>query len=315
MKVAVIGGGSSIEAAVSRVSSEKVAEAIQEFHDVKYIEFDSDLVQQVVEFQPDVVFPALHGTPGEDGTIQGFLDVLNVPYVGSGVAASARCIDKFVAKSIFRSAGLCVLDDMRIQRGDKEHAVERITQRFGQCVAIKPVSQGSALGVTPLPDGGDIQEAVDKAFECDDEILIEPFKAGHEITVGVFDEFGEKPSALPVIEILVADGEWYDYENKYKPGQSRHVLNPIWMEKQINDSLFDQAVDAHLALGCRDLSRADFIVEEDGTFWLLEVNTMPGMTPTSLFPEAARHIGIDMKELIERLLFSAIRRHEASHHN
>ena len=309
LKVAVLGGGPSVEAEVSRVSAQQVIEAIQDQHDVRYFEFDIEFPNLIIAHQPDVVFPALHGTPGEDGSVQGFLDVIQLPYVGSDVSASARAIDKFLAKAVFRSAGLSVLDCLRIQKDQERDAVDRIKKTFGECVVVKPIGQGSALGVTPLPHGGDVATAVHTAFEYGDSILVEPFVAGREITVGVLDEYGSDPTALPVTEIVVAQDEWYDYYNRYTPGQSEHIVNPPDLTHELTNALKDEAVSAHVALGCDDLSRADFLLDESGKFWLLEVNTMPGMTPSSLYPDAARHVDIPMPDLIERLIQSAIRRH------
>ena len=308
MKVAVVGGGPSVEAEVSRTSAEQVLEALKEYRDVIYLEFDKSFAKEIIDYSPDVVFPVLHGTPGEDGTIQGFLDVLQLPYVGSGVSASARAIDKFLAKAIFRSAGLSVLECLRIQRDEMHDAASRINATIGESVVVKPTEQGSALGVTLLPNGGDIECAVETAFEFGDSIIVEPFVNGREITVGVFDEFGAAPIPLPVTEIMVAEDEWYDYRNRYTSGQSQHVINPPDLNMKLSQAIQHEAVLAHRSLGCEELSRADFLLDDRGNYWLLEVNSMPGMTQNSLYPDAARHANMPMPELVDRLIQSAYER-------
>ena len=308
MKVAVIGGGTSPEAEVSRVSASQVVDGLTPRHEATYIEFDSSLATELTRLKPEVVFPVLHGVPGEDGSIQGFLEVLGLPFIGSGMSASALAIDKYQAKCVWRDHNIPVLPMKILDKASwSSKDCEEVENAFGNAVAIKPRAQGSALGVKLLPDGGDLQGALIEAFESHDHLIVEPFKKGREITVAVLESDGIA-SALPIIEIQVlADGEWYDFTNRYKAGASRHILDPD-MPPVSADALKRYAVAAHCLLGCRDLSRSDFILDEHDRPWLLEINTIPGMTPTSLFPDAARGHGLEFPELLDLLVNNALNR-------
>ena len=306
MRVAVLAGGASVEATVSRSSAAGVAGALTENgHTVTTLEADVSLVETLPAFQPDVVFPILHGPPGEDGTVQGLLAMLGLPFVGSGVQGCAVSMDKHVAKALFRAAGLPVAEDVLVAPGAGAPAAAReVAAKLGERVVIKPLRQGSALGLTPLPDGGDLVAALGEALAYGDGALVERFVRGREITVGVLDEHDAEAVALPVIEITVAQGEWYDYRNRYTPGRSRHTA-PDFPADRLR-ALQQLALRAHRCLGLADLSRADFVVGDDVV--LLEVNALPGMTPTSLYPDACRMMGMDFPELVDRLVRSALAR-------
>lgn len=309
MKVAVLAGGDSAEAEVSRSSAAQVAAALEgEGYDVRTIELDNACVDTLRAFNPDVVFPVLHGPPGEDGTVQGMLAMLGFPYVGSDVRGAAAAMDKHIAKALFRDAGLPLAEDLTLPAGTEAHiGAELVRQRLPGAVAIKPRSQGSALGVALVPPGGDLLEALRTALSFGDGVVVERFITGREITVGVLDLHGERACALPVIEIVVGDGEWYDYTNRYTPGRSRHIV-PAEVSDDVASGLKGVAAAAHSALCLRDLSRADFILADDDDFVLLEVNAIPGMTPTSLYPDACRAAGIDFATLTTRLVQSAAKR-------
>ena len=306
MKVAVLAGGTSAEAEVSRSSAAGVTAALtSRGHDAVTAEADARLVERLTAFGPDVVFPMLHGPPGEDGTVQGLLAMLGLPFVGSGVQGCAVAMDKHVAKALFRDAGLPVADDVLIPAGaDPQAAARRVVATLGEGVVVKPLRQGSALGLTPLPEGGDLIAPLAEALAFGDGVLVERFARGREITVGVLDEHDARPRALPVIEIVVAQGEWYDYTNRYTPGRSEHVAPDLPPERL--RALQRHAVEAHRCLGLRDLSRADFVVGDD--IHLLEVNALPGMTPTSLYPHACGMMGMGFADLVDRLAHSALRR-------
>lgn len=306
MKVAVLVGGASAEAEVSRSSGAGVAEALaSRGHRAERMELDGELVDRLRAAAPDVAFPMLHGPPGEDGTVQGLLAMLGLPFVGGGVLGCAAAMDKHVAKALFRAEGLPVADDVLVAAGgDPAAAAREVRARLGDRVAVKPLRQGSALGLTPLPNGGDLEGPLRAALAFDAGVLVERYVAGREVTVGVLDEHGSEPVALPAIEITVADGQWYDYRNRYTPGASEH-LAPRLPAGQVAE-LQRLALRAHRCLDLRDFSRADFIVGDETV--LLEVNALPGMTPTSLFPDACRRLGIDFGELAERLAASALRR-------
>ena len=310
VKVAVLAGGNSAEASVSRSSAAGVAHALESCdHDVTVVEVDDALVGTLREMAPDVVFPVLHGPPGEDGTIQGLLTMLGLPFVGSDVRGCAVAMDKHVAKALFRAADLPVADDLFIEAGTPvATAKSRILAVFGSPhpgVVVKPLRQGSALGVTPLSAGEPLAESLREALAFGDGVLVERYMAGREITVGVLDEHGREPIPLPVTEVVVAAGEWYDFVNRYTPGKSEHIIPPDLPAPTLR-TLQDMALRAHRCLGLRDLSRADFVVGDD--VCLLEVNNLPGMTPTSLYPDACAAIGIDFGQLADRLVRSALRR-------
>jgi len=305
LSIAVLMGGPSAEAEVSRNSAAQVAAALHRSgHAAELVELDANCARVLLELAPDVVFPALHGPPGEDGTVQGFLEMLRLPYVGSGVHGSALAMDKSVAKQVFRRKALPVAEDQIVQSGIEslESAAQRIHATLGERIVIKPLNQGSAIGVTPLPNGGDAVSALRGALRYGD-CLVEPYVMGKEITVGVL-QIDEKLTPHPVIEIVTAAEEWYDYENRYTVGQSEHLI-PAPLPEDTRMELQRIALSAHAALGLRDLSRADFIVTDNHEITLLEVNTLPGMTPVSLYPEGAAAIGYDFVQLMDLLVWQA----------
>ena len=299
--IAVVCGGPSAEAEVSRVTARGVAEALQEtYSGVTIVELDATIGNTLKEMKTEVVFPALHGPPGEDGTFQGFLEILAIPYVGSGVLASACAMDKVVSKPIFLAYGLPVARDLIIHKGEgKAEAVGRILKVLGSDVVVKPSCQGSALGVSFARNGNEIERALDLAFAYDERLLIEERIPGREITVAILERNGIE--ALPVIEIRTPRGSWYDYEHRYTPGLSEHVIPAPLPEAQYARTQ-EVAKLAFQALGCRDLARVDFVVPENGEPVVLEVNTLPVMTPTSLYPDAARAGGIAFQDLVAHLV-------------
>lgn len=309
--VAVVCGGPSAEAEVSRTTGRCVAEALEAtYANVRLIELEEFIAGAQGESRADVVFPALHGPPGEDGTFQGFLEMLDIPYVGCGVTASACGMDKVIAKQLFRTRGVPVADEVVVYRSEGiERAVERIHRQLGEDVVVKPSNQGSALGVLFGDDLTDLAAAIEAAFDYDDHMLVEERLYGKEITVAVLERNGFEP--LPVIEIVCPPGSWYDYEHRYTPGLSDHIMPAPLPEDQYRRTQ-EVSVMAFEALGCRDLSRVDLVVPEVGEPVVLEVNTMPGMTPTSLYPDAAREAGIPFEELVAHFIEQAYARFEAS---
>ncbi len=306
--VAVVCGGPSLEAEVSRVSGRCVAEALRAtYSNVSLLELEEFVEGGFGAQFADVVFPTFHGPPGEDGTFQGFLDVTGLPYVGCDVPSSACAMDKVIAKQLFRSRDLPVADDVVVYRREgAEAGAQRVVDTLGQDVVIKPSSQGSALGVVFGKDVDDLAPAIEQAFAFDDRVLIERRIEGKEITVAILERDGD-PEALPVVEITTPAGSWYDYEHRYTPGLSDHIMPAPLPDEQYRRTQ-EVAVLAFESLGCRDLSRADFVVPEHGEPILLELNTMPGMTPTSLFPDAAREAGISFEELAALLIERAVGR-------
>jgi D-alanine-D-alanine ligase len=309
--VAVVCGGPAAEAEVSRISASGVASALAATFDrTVVLELDSAIGEQLRTRGVDVVFPVLHGPPGEDGTFQGFLEVLGIPYVGSGVHASACGMDKIVSKHLFRGAGLPVARDATVHRNeDLERATVRVMEQLGSRVVVKPSRQGSALGVEFASDRRQLASALRTALSFDEWLLCEERIHGKEITVGLLERDGLE--ALPTIEVRTPEGTWYDYEHRYTQGLSKHLMPPGISEAQ-DRAAREIARQAHRALGCRDLSRVDFVVPEEGVPVLLEVNTLPGMTPTSLYPDAAAAAGLSFEALAAHLVERALNRSGAS---
>ncbi|MEC7554429.1 MAG: D-alanine--D-alanine ligase [Pseudomonadota bacterium] len=307
LNVVVLAGGPSAEAEVSHRSAAQVHAALQDLgHASQVVELDGNCLGTLLKIRPDVVFPALHGPPGEDGTVQGALEILGVSYVGSDVRGSALAMDKAVAKSIFRRHGLPVSDDRVVTQGiELNDVITDIERSLGRQVAIKPLNAGSAIGVQLLPQGGDLASALAQSLQYGD-CLVEPFIVGKEITVGVLHT-KDSLQAHPVIEIRTAQDQWYDYQNRYTEGSSEHII-PADLAPAVLADLQRIAVHAHTALGLRDLSRADFIVSADEQITLLEVNTLPGMTPTSLYPDGAAALGYDFAALVDLLVRAAFAR-------
>ncbi len=308
-RVAIIAGGRSNEAAVSRSSAAGVTKALQAtYRHVQQFELDGTLTDALQHFRADVVFPVLHGPPGEDGTVQGYLEILGVPYVGSGVLASASAMDKSLAKAIFQRAGLPLCADLVFApHTPVADACRDTLAALGDRVVVKPLRQGSAIGVTLVMNGGDLTQPLQTAFALGDGVLVEPFVLGTEVTVGVLDLHGDSAHAFPTIEVRTPAGTWYDYTHRYTVGESEHVI-PAGVGATCRARLQDIALVAHAALGCVDLSRADFIVGDADDIVLLEVNTLPGMTPTSLYPDGARAYGLTFEALVDALVNSALER-------
>ena len=304
LRIALISGGNSNEASVSRTSATAVLSALAvHYTQVQNFELDNALVKNLTEFKPDVVFPVLHGPPGEDGTIQGLLETMQLAYVGSGVQASALAMDKIAAKGLFREAELPLADHVsaHISNGTKQ-AIDRVMAVLGTNVVVKPARQGSALGISLVNDVQGLQKAVSKAFSYDDQLLIEQRINGREMTVGILQDQNQT-IAFPVIEITTPENSWYDFEHRYTAGLSEHIT-PANISSEISTSLQEIAIKAHICLGCRDLSRADFLLTDDDKCFLLEVNTVPGMTCHSLVPMAAKAAGYSLSELTQKILSS-----------
>jgi D-alanine-D-alanine ligase len=308
LRIAVIYGGRSAEAEVSRRSASAVSSALMEsFRAVEQLELgDPGIHVQLFNGHFDVVFPMLHGPPGEDGTFQGYLEILGLPYVGSGIRASANAMHKPTAKLIYEMRGLPIVPGLTLEATvPRYEAAKTVVDRLGGDVVVKPCGQGSAIGVSFAEGHERIQCALDHAFEYDDEVLVEKRVRGREITAGVLED--STPHAMPIIEVTTAPGFWYDYEHRYTPGLSCHTV-PAQLPEDITERIQALALGAHRALGCRDLSRSDFIVTDSGDVYLLETNTLPGMTSTSLFPDAARAFGLAFPELVKLLVKNAWRR-------
>lgn len=305
VRVALLKGGVSGERSVSLSSAAQVARALRsEGYDV--VEIDTGrtgFMGELERLEMDVVFICLHGRYGEDGTVQGLCELLGVPYTGSGVLASALAMDKDMSKTIYRAHGLNTPESITLSRGGKldSAAIEAL---LGERVVVKPAREGSALGVTIVHGAEELEPAVAAAFEIDELVLVERFVSGVEVTVGVLGN--DDPTALPVIEI-VPQNEFYDFDAKYTVGKSTHVI-PARIDQEAFEECLRLGLEAHRALGCRGVSRSDLIVDDTGACWLLETNTIPGMTETSLLPDAARAVGIGFEKLCSTIVELALDR-------
>ncbi len=297
-KVAVLLGGSSAEREVSLATGRNVAQALEDagFEVRSFDTQTSAFIADLLSFAPDVAFIALHGRGGEDGSMQGLLEILGIPYTGSGVLASALAMDKIASKHIFKQADLPTPEARELDAedlADTAATAERLLEELRVPVVVKPAHEGSSVGVTIVHEAEDLPAALETAKAYDASVLVERFIKGVEVMAGVLGN--EHPHALPTIEV-VATGEFYDYESKYTPGKSEHLI-PARVGDEVNKRCQELAEQAHQVLGCRGYSRTDLIVDEDGESWVIELNTLPGMTETSLLPDAARAVGVDFAEL------------------
>lgn len=311
MKVAVLVGGPSSEAHVSRASGASTAEALRaRGHEVVVLELLPEVARRLLEEKPDVVFPVTHGELGEDGCVQGLLEVLGLPYVGSDVRASAIASHKVLSKMHFALAGLPLARQWTVRRGETDVlSLEEVRQRLGAAFVVKPPSGGSTIGVSRVLAGGgevEFREALTLGFEFEEELLLEAYVVGAEVTCGVL-ETDDGPVALPPTLILSEASDWYDFRSKYGAGGSRHLC-PAPFDSDVRERIGAAALAAHAAVGARDLSRTDFIVAESGEFVVLEINNLPGMTKVSLFPEAAAVFGLDFPALTDHLVRRAFAR-------
>lgn len=305
--VAVLYGGTSGEREVSLNSGACCGEALKELgFSVTMIDPASrDDLKKLVEEEFDVAFLALHGKGGEDGTLQGFLETLGIPYTGSGILSSAIAVNKAKSKECYEDAGLRVAASVVIGRNDvlDSEDLKEIEETCGIPCVVKPTTEGSSLGMTIVRDASQIQPALDVAFQVDDEAMVEQFIEGIELTVGVVGN--DSYEALPVIQIVPNDDEFYNYHAKYAAGGSTHLC-PAPLDEDTTQKVQDMAIAAHAVLGCRGVSRTDIMLDKEGDCWILETNTLPGMTKTSLIPDAARVVGMDFPRVCEKLIELAL---------
>ena len=305
--IAVIRGGKSAERKISLKTGKAILTALQsKGYTVVDIDPKDNLHQQLADNEIDLAFIALHGRYGEDGTIQGFLEMEEIPYTGSGVLGSAIAMDKVSSKRMFEQAEISTPEFMVLKEKDyrknKEGVKEKIENKFSLPVVVKPALEGSSLGLSITKESSDLIADIDQAFEYDKEILIEDYIPGQEITVGILGN--EELEALPVIEIRPRDGV-YDYEAKYTKGATEFII-PAELEQEVYDQAQELSLQAHQVLNCQGVSRVDLRVSPEGEVYILEVNTIPGMTETSLLPQAAGQMGLEFPELVEKILGLAI---------
>jgi D-alanine-D-alanine ligase len=300
INIALLSGGMSGERAVSLKSGEAVYKALdkEKYRVIRYDPRD-DLERLVRDREKiDLAFILLHGRYGEDGTIQGLLDLMGVPFVGSGVLASAISLNKRVAKALYRAAGLKTVKDFMIHK-DEAFSADELLEVLGEATVVKPVSEGSSLGMTICRSREELLKGIDTAFQYDSELMVERFVEGREVTCGVIGN--RNPEALPLIEIVPnPQYTFFDYEAKYTPGATKEIC-PAPLPQAQTRMAQSCAIRAHQALMCRAWSRTDMIVQGEDVF-MLETNTIPGMTETSLIPLAARTAGMSMMVLLDRLI-------------
>ncbi|MDN5347380.1 MAG: D-alanine-D-alanine ligase [Clostridia bacterium] len=308
MKIAVLMGGPSAEREVSLRSGEAVYQALSiRNHEVKKLEISDRIAAELQSFRPEVVFIAAHGKPGEDGTIQGLLEILGLPYTGSRVLASALAMDKIASKRIFLATDIptpefMVFGAQEIRDLTPVKVAAQIIEETGLPAVIKAPTQGSTIGTYIVREEGKLPEAIEAALQYDSRILAERFVPGPEITAAVLGN--DDPVVLPLIEIISRTG-FYDYQAKYTAGLSEHLIPPRLPEK-VQKEIRDLALRTYKTLGCRGFARIDFIVEDGQKPKVLEVNTVPGLTEVSLFPDAARAAGMGFADLVEKIISLAL---------
>jgi D-alanine-D-alanine ligase len=306
MKVAVLKGGRSLERGVSLRSGARVEDALERLgHEVVSIDAGGDLVKRLAAERPEVAFVAMHGLGGEDGTVQELLEILGIPFTGPGVAACARCMDKVWAKHELRDAGVPTPDwfafnETAFRELGAADALGELEERLGFPLVVKPSRGGSALGVKFAASWFEAPEALVSAFSYDNRVLLERFAEGRELAVSVL---GGEP--LPVVEAILRGGDRYDFEARYEIGRTDFVC-PADLDEAETSAVTSTALAAYEALGCAGFSRVDLILTEDGP-QVLEVNAIPGLTDTSLFPQAAEAAGMTFEDLVEKILDLALK--------
>ena len=302
-RIGVLMGGLSAEREVSLKSGAAVHQALlARGYDAVAIDVGRDLAVLLASGGIEAAFVALHGRYGEDGCVQGLLELMGIPYTGSGVLASALAMNKLYAKQAFAAAGLLITPFVALSQGETIQAKDL---PFGLPAVVKPVQEGSSVGVSIVKNGADLQAAIDEAFRYDRVILVEQYVKGQEVQVGILND---RP--VGAIEIIPKN-EFYDFEAKYTDGMAEHVF-PARLSAELYAKVQEQGLAAHRALGCAGYSRVDFLVTEQGNCYLLEVNTLPGMTALSLLPEIAQKgAGLGFEDLVEQIIATAALKTEA----
>ena len=300
LKIALLAGGTSSEREVSLKGAEAVKKALLTLgHEVEFFDPASDLAKLVQKAgEIDFAFLVVHGKGGEDGSLQGFLDSLGIPYQGAGVLGSALAMHKGISKELYKLAGLKVPEGKTFFKNDffkHPDKIKKYANKIGYPLVVKPASHGSSIGMSIVKEEKDFEKACESAFSFDEEILVEKYLKGREFTVGILDE---KP--LPVVEIVPKKSEFFDYKTKYTPGMAEEVC-PAKISEELSLKAQECALKAHKVLRLKHYSRTDMIlVGKD--FFILETNTIPGMTETSLLPLSAKVAGFPFEVLVQKLI-------------
>jgi D-alanine-D-alanine ligase len=315
-RVAVLKGGPSLERQVSMRSAARVEDALERLG-VDYISIDvgRTLIDDLRSASADVAFVALHGRGGEDGTVQELLEIVGLPYTGSGVLACMRCMDKVLTKHMLRDAGLPTPDffafsEIAFKELGAGEALPAIEERLGFPVVVKPAAQGSALGIKFARDPSDVPEALIAAFSYDDRVLLERHVEGRELAVSLL-EGDQGVEALPIVEAKPRQEYFYDFEARYEIGKTEFVC-PADLSADVTARAQELAVETYRLLGCYGFARVDMILSASGDPQVLEAQAIPGLTETSLLPQAAEAAGITFEQLLERMLEQALARTNTS---
>jgi D-alanine-D-alanine ligase len=306
-RVAVLKGGRSLERQVSLRSGARVQDALERLgHDVLPIDVGPNLVTQLTANPPDVAFVALHGRDGEDGTVQELLEVMGIPYTGSGVSACIRAADKVLAKHAMRDHGIPTPDfyafnETAFKALGAAQALPAIEERLEFPIVVKPASQGSALGIKFALTPADVPAALVAAFSYDRKVMLERHVHGRELAVSLLQENAD-PITLPIVEAVPEEEDFYDFESRYEIGRTRFVC-PAELEPELAERANQIALHTYRLLGCAGFARVDLMLERGSdALYVLETNTIPGLTETSLLPQAAEAAGISFDQLIARIL-------------
>jgi D-alanine-D-alanine ligase len=307
-RVAVLKGGRSLERQVSLRSGGRVQDALERLgHDVVAIDAGTDLIRRLREAEPEVAFVAMHGRNGEDGTVQELLEILGIPYTGSGVLACVRAMDKVLAKHLMLEDGIPTPEFFAFNEtafrdlgaADALHAIE---ERLDFPIVVKPAGQGSALGIKFARSAGDVPGALVAAFSYDDKVLLEQYVLGRDLAVSILDA-----EALPIVEAVPQGEDFYDFESRYEIGRTSFVC-PADLPDRATEHARELALRTYRLLGCYGFARVDLMLDDSGDLYVLEVNPIPGLTETSLLPQAAEAAGIGFDELVGRIVELAFTR-------
>jgi D-alanine-D-alanine ligase len=315
VKVAVLKGGPSLERQVSLRSGARVEDALERLgHEVVPIDVDASLVERLGESRLDVAFVALHGRGGEDGTVQELLEIVGIPYTGSGVLACMRSMDKVLTKHLLVAEGIPTPDffafsEVAFREFGAADALPTIEERLGFPVVIKPAAQGSALGIEFAASAKDVPQALVAAFSYDDRVLLERHVKGRELAVGLLDT-EQSTEALPIVEAKPKEEYFYDFEARYEIGKTDFVC-PAELPADVTEQVQQVAIATYRLLGCYGFGRVDMMLPEDGPPQVLEAQAIPGLTQTSLYPQAAEAADISFDDLVERLVELALARANA----
>ena len=308
LRIALLAGGLGGEREVSLKTGSQIYDALDKAkYEITRYDPKTDLrrfVDDGLDKKFDLIFPALHGPYGEDGKIQGLFELLKIPYVFSGVMASAIAMNKLMAKQIADKAGLETIPDMVIEKteiSDYSKIITYIESKFSLPLVIKPMELGSSVGISLIREKADIRKGLESGFSYDKKLILEKYIQGRELTCAVIGQ-GSATEALPVIEIRPRVADWFDYRAKYETGGSEEIC-PASIPDEVKNQVQFSAQEIFHAIDCKDLSRIDFIWDEAGNhLYFLEINTIPGMTATSLAPQAAKAAGMDFSAFLDRLI-------------